>query len=46
VAVWRTFGPEKDKVTGIWGKLHIEELHSFALFTQYFEGREIEGEQV
>jgi hypothetical protein len=23
----RIFGPKRDKVTGVWGKLHNEELH-------------------
>jgi hypothetical protein len=25
----RMFGPKRDEVTGVWGKIHNEELHNF-----------------
>jgi hypothetical protein len=31
----RIFGPKRDEVTEVWGKLHNEELYGFVLFAKY-----------
>jgi hypothetical protein len=43
----RTFGPKRDEVTGVWRKLHNEELHDlYSSLTHYCAGDKIEKNEM
>jgi len=42
----RTFGPKRDEVTGVWRRLHNEELYDLYSLTKYYPGDQIKKNEM